>query len=245
MPIISRRRDVAVGAEGWPVTAGLWALYLADNPNNTLTGDPSNQITQMWDESGNTRHATGNETWEPTGLSTSKPCLNATGTRLQIDGGSNLTTSKVSVFWVGQCSSSTLQIGISGNLNSAISLSWTVDGNSPFVSNNAGGTIVQGVSPLTYFTDYTDSVARSVAFLYDDTPNVRTMYVSGVKTNEDGDTGWSGTPAGAFVFKNVMGGNEAPTNRLAALAIYEAKILSASEITELHNYVKNTLGLVA
>ncbi len=242
MPIIMRRRDIA-GA-GWPVTDNLHFLGFADNDNNEFFD--STHMDLLFDESGNGRHATtasSGEIWEVTGSSEGLPCLRSAGTRLRYNDGTPLVTNNFSMFVVTE--SDTQQTAISGASGREIQLARTEDANSPFIRNNANGVVVQGGSPLTYDTDYNDRVSRSWAFVYGDTANVRTIYVSGVKTNEDGDTGWGGSPAGTFDLTLIMGSVEITNNRLLMIAIYENKRLNASEVSELHTHIKDVLGLVA
>lgn len=245
MPIIMRRRDIA--DIPWPVTDSLHFLGFADNPNNvTFVDGPTIRMTLFYDESGNGRHATpafSGEVWEADTSSQGLPCIRSAGERLRYNGGTPLVTDNFSVFVVTESDSN--QTALTGATGREIELARSTNTNSPFIRNNVNGVVVQGASPLTYFDDYSDRVSRDWAFVYGDTANVRTIYVNGVLTNEDGDTGWTGTPAGSFDLTFIMGNLETGNLRMLAIAVYEGKQLNASEVLTLHNHIKNDLGLIA
>lgn len=247
MPFITRRRAGPFVFD-WPVTDGLWALYWAGSPNNTLTGEPNDKCTVLHDESGQGRDATSatGETWEPEGLSTSMPCLRNNADRLLInDGVLSLTSSKISFFTIGQGTSFQFCID-QGSGDAMVGITLTGDGNSPIVRDSLQNQIVLGiVGGIEYFTDFGDEVARSWGFVYEDAGNIADFYVSGALTNEVGDDFYNTNTVGSFIPKTIMRIDDSVTNRQAILAIYDDKLLTAQEMSDLHDYCKDVLELIA
>lgn len=241
MSIVNRRRDDFESE--WPITSNLWFLGKLDSSRN-ITG--AGRITLAYDLSGNRRHATGSQIYEPTGMNGLPSMVNDTspvGTgALKFNDGSPLVSSSFSVFWV--CRGVLQQTAISGLTGSnIIAATWTSNGNSPLMTNPTSGSVAQDAVKVSARSRYGDQTPRSFAFIYDDATNVRQFYADGVLVADSNE--WlAGTTAGDFTLEFWGNTGILLTHHMAINAIYEGKLLDASEVSVLHDHVKNDLGYV-
>lgn len=226
------------GRRQFPNIPNLFLKYEAAAGENTLI-ESDTKITQLFDLSGNGRHATSaGETYEATGLSTSTPAIRTNGTRLNYGG--SLTTNKVSFFWAAQAA--ILQVINSVGANSSeVNSIWTVNANSPLMRDTAVSVIAQG--DFGAFDSYSDEVARSFAWVYDDTTNIRQFYANGILVQDSGD--WSaGVAAGNITLGQIGRTTAEASNRIGAIVIYDQQLLTASQVLDLHLFYKNVKGII-